>query len=260
MLVFTNLFYNFQTKGGDFIMAFEYSISHIDFSKFATKKSLLGLLKEHDQDSFIYCVNTGQLNMAIGKELEKKNDELYLFFQCGIFHDIGKIGMSNEFINYPSSYSIQMYSEMKKHTSGGGLILEKVNAEKEIIETAKFHHCNFDGSGYPGGFYYNEIPLHARVTRISDSVDAYMSKRCYKEGGPSNGVLEDLEHYKGTSYDPDLLDAFAKVHKKIMDLSHREGNDHPSQNIYMHYLEVLYGTEQKNKFIQEVSGGESFLL
>lgn len=240
-------------------MTFEYSLSHIDFSKNSTKKSLLTLLKEHDGDSFMYCMNTGQLNMAIGKELNKTKEELYILFQCGIFHDIGKLGMSHDFINYPGSFTIQMYTEMKKHTSGGGVILEKVNAEKELIETAKHHHCNFDGSGYPGGYYYNEIPIHARITRISDSVDAYMSKRCYKEGGPTNGVLDDLNQYKGTSYDPDLLDAFARVHKKIMDVSHKDGNDHPSQKLYMHFLEEIYGTTQKDKFIKEVIGDENFL-
>lgn len=234
-------------------MSFEYSVAYIDFSKYSTKNKLLSLLEKHDEDSFMFCINTGQLNMAIAKELGKTKDDLYLLFQCGVFHDIGKLGMSHDFINYPGSYSIQMYTEMKKHTSGGGIILETINAEKELIETAKYHHCNFDGSGYPGGFYYHDIPLHARITRISDSVDAYMSKRCYKEGGPTNAVLEDLKQYKGTSYDPDLIEAFARVHKNVMEKSHKDGNDHPSQKLYMHFLEEIYGDEQKNKFIKEIA-------
>ena len=233
-------------------MNYDYSISYIDFSKYASKKLLLEYLEEHDQESYEFCLNTGQLNMAIAKELGEKKDSLYILFQCGVFHDIGKLGMSRNFINYPGSYTIQMYSEMKKHTSGGGVILERINAEKELIETAKFHHCNFDGSGYPGGFYYNEIPLHARITRVSDSVDAYMSKRCYKEGGPTNAVLDDLNQYKGTSYDPLILDAFSKVHNNIMRASHNEGNDRPSQNLYMHFLDVIYGTKEKVKFVEEV--------
>jgi putative nucleotidyltransferase with HDIG domain len=239
-----------EKGGGE--MGYEYSVSNIDFSKYSSKKSLLDLLEEHDKDSFIFCLNTGQLNMAIAKELGKKPEELYLLFQCGVFHDIGKLGMSHDFINYPGSYTIQMYTEMKKHTSGGGIILETINAEKELIETAKFHHCNFDGSGYPGGFYYNEIPLHARITRISDSVDAYMSKRCYKDGGPTNAVLDDLKQYKGTSYDPDLIEAFSRVHKNVMDISHRDGNDHPSQKLYMHFLDKLYGEKEKERFLLEI--------
>lgn len=241
-------------------MTFEYSISHIDFTKYSNKKLLLELLKEHEKNSFLYCLNTGLLNSAIGQELGKDEDDLFLLFQCGVFHDIGKLGMSNDFINYPGSYTIQMYMEMKKHTSGGGLILEAINAEKELIETAKYHHCNFDGSGYPGGFYYNEIPLHARITRISDSVDAYMSKRCYKDGGPTNAVLSDLKHYRGSSYDPELIDCFEAIHKKVMNLTHKEGNDNPSQVMYMYFLEKVYGSDQKNRFLEEIAGEKSFLF
>lgn len=233
-------------------MSFRYSISHINFSIINSKKALLDFLEEHDEDSYLFSFHTGQINMAIGKELKIDNNKLYLLFQCGLFHDIGKLGMSNDFINFPGAYTIQMYSEMKKHTSGGGLILEKINSEKELVETAKFHHCNFDGSGYPGGFYYNEIPIHARITRISDSVDAYMSKRCYKDGGPTNQVLDDLYQYKGTSYDPDILVAFKKVHTKVMEKCHREGIDNPSQNLYMHNLSEIYGKNFIEKFNNDV--------
>jgi len=238
----------FLCKGGVF-MSFYYSLSHVDFQNTTSKQDLINLLNQHDSNSFKYSLSTAQLNVAIGIELGLPKEMLYLLFQCGIFHDIGKIGMSEEFINYPHSYTMEMYLEMKKHTAGGGTLLEKINAEKELIETAKYHHCNFDGTGYPGGYYYDEIPLHARITRISDSIDAYMSKRCYKEGGPSYAVIDDLNQYKGSSYDPDLLEIFSHIHKRIMKESHKLGMDRPSQNIYMSLLNEHYGTAEMERFI-----------
>ncbi|QST02330.1 HD domain-containing protein (plasmid) [Pontibacillus sp. ALD_SL1] len=229
-------------------MGYTYSLAHLDLLKLKSKSDLVNAMKNHDLDSYTYSVHTGQLNMAIGKELGFKHEYTYLLFQCGIFHDTGKLGMNTEFLNYPGAYTLSMYKEMKKHTSGGGMLLEKIGAEEEIINTAKHHHCNYDGSGYPGGFYEKEIPFEARITRISDSVDAYMTKRCYKEGGPANGVLDDLNQYIHSSYDPAILQAFSSVHAAIMNASHKDGNDRPSQHLYMHYLSAHYGEAEKERF------------
>lgn len=232
-------------------MNFQYSFSHINLSSITSKKDLIDLLNTHDFNSFFYSLHTAQLNMAISKELQESFETQYLHFQCGLFHDVGKIGMSKEFLNYPDSYTMEMYQEMKKHTIGGGTLLEHIHADTALIETAKLHHCNFDGTGYPGELYYKEIPLHARITRISDSIDAFMSKRCYKEGGPTNEVLQDLSQYKGSSYDPDLLDVFTSIHNKVMKESHKLGEDRPSQRMYMFILYQIYGTECITRFIEE---------
>lgn len=238
-------------KGGVFDLNYQYSLSHIDIDNTTSKKQLIDLLNEHDKNSFIYSVRTAQLNMAIAKEMKFSEEEIYIFFQCGLLHDVGKLGMTKDFINYPAAYSLDMYQEMKKHTTGGATLLKAINAEVALIETASYHHCNFDGTGYPVSLYYEEIPIHARVTRISDSIDAYMSKRCYKEGGPSYEVLNDLNQYKGTSYDPVLLKAFSVIHEKIITVSHSLGVDRPSQKFYMSLLDKFYGLDELTRFAEE---------
>lgn len=245
------LFFSFLAKVV-FILSFKYSLEDFNFQNIHSKKKLFDLLRKHDIESSEFCMHTANLNVAIAKELGiANNDTLYLYFQCGLFHDIGKLGMSFDFLNYQDSYTVQMYGEMKKHSSGGAFILDKVNVEKELIETAKYHHCNFDGSGYPGGLYGNEIPLHARITRVADSVDAYMSRRCYKEGGPANEVLDDVEQYIGTSYDPQIIEVFGVIHRNVMKQCHINGFDRPSKSIYMHYLNELYGENFEERFLSE---------
>lgn len=220
---------------------FTYDINHIIISDDMTANDLLKMLKEHDDDSFEYSYFTGSLNYAISKEYGVEDpDKLKLYFESGLFHDIGKLGMSSDFLNYPGAYTMEMYNEMKNHSSGGGLLLEQVGAPLEYIYTATYHHCNYDGSGYPVQLFQNEIPFVARLTRVSDSVDAYLSKRCYKEGGPANEALKDVEAYSGTSYDPEVIKAFAKVHKRVMEKCHKIGEDRPSKKLYMHFIKKIY--------------------
>lgn len=220
---------------------YKYDFSHIDFSKAISKRDLLLLLQEHDKDSFIFSFHTASINYAIAKELGiEDKDDLRLIFESGLFHDTGKLGMTFDFINYPGAFTLLMYNEMKKHAPGGAEILERIKAETQIVNTAKYHHCNIDGSGYPGGLYGDEIPLSARITRISDSLDAYLSKRCYKEGGPAKEAFDDLNQYVGISYDSELIDCFKVIHNNILRECHLIGEDRPSQRMYMDFLVDLY--------------------
>ncbi|MGF7534935.1 HD domain-containing phosphohydrolase [Bacillus mexicanus] len=198
-------------------------------------------MKKHDKDQFVFSFHTAAINYSIGKEFGIQDTmDLRLLFEAGLFHDTGKLGMSSDFINYPGSYTLLMYNEMKKHAQGGSEILEKINAEIQIVEAARYHHCNVDGSGYPGGLYGKEIPLYARITRISDSLDAYLSKRCYKEGGPAREALNDLSQYLGISYDPELIECFVSIHKRILKKAHNLGEDRPSHRMYMDLLVEHY--------------------
>lgn len=231
-------------------MNFKYDFEHIKHFKGLSKKELLTALKDHDYNSFAYSYYTGLFNYAIVREqigfhkvTENENDKRRLrsAFLSGLFHDIGKLGMEPEFINYRNKFNVSMFTEMKKHTIGGRLLLEEsTDAEKELIQTSAHHHCNFDGSGYPGGLFRDDIPFYARLTRISDSADAFLTNRCYKEGGPAQGVYDDLKNYEGASYDPMLLTPFGRVHNNIMDECHRIGEDRPHRNLYIDFLEKIY--------------------
>lgn len=233
-------------------MKFSYSLSHIDSSSVRSLEDISKMLFEHDRDSFVFSIGTAELNVAIGKEMGLSDSELFLLFQCGIYHDTGKLGMEYDFINFPDMFTSEMFEEMKKHTVGGAEILEKANAHQQIIETAKFHHCNYDGKGYVHQLKGDDIPLYARITRVSDSVDAYMSKRAYKKGGPAKEVLNDLKQFEGTWYDPTILSYFEKVHESIMRMCVLYGIDQPSHDLYMYFLHINYPTNFKKRELEDI--------
>jgi len=46
------------------------------------------------------------------------------------------------------------------------------------VDIARYHHENWDGTGYPCGLKGEEIPLAARVMAIVDVYDALNRDRC----------------------------------------------------------------------------------
>lgn len=222
----------------------DYDLDNEYLKNIKTEKDAIDMLKKHSFDSFVFSIRTGELNYAISKEMGFSEEEAILYYECGLFHDIGKLGMSTFLINFPGDYTKEMFEEMKKHTVGGSEILKRIHAHQHYIDTAKYHHCNYDGTGYMYNLKGDEIPFPARLTRISDSADAYLSKRSYKNSFNGFHVFDDLNQYSGTFYDPNILRYFRIVHEKIIKLLN---TPNISQNDYMKALNEIYNTHSISK-------------
>ena len=218
---------------------FDYDFDEKNLKNLKNEKDVITLLMNHSFESFVFSVRTGEFNYALAREMgfDKAKSEIY--FLCGLYHDVGKIGMSKFLIDFPGRYNEVMREQMKKHTEGGGYLLEMANAQKYLSETAKYHHCNYDGTGYIKDLAGEDIPLHARMTRISDSADAYLSSRTYKEGYQVEGLYADLEQYSGTWYDPNLLKYLKTIHENVLSKATKDPKK-MNQDEYMYILKKIY--------------------
>ena len=82
-------------------------------------------------------------------------------------------------------------------------------------EIALYHHERWDGKGYPKGLKGEEIPLSARIVSIADVYDALTSDRPYKKAFTHERAIEIILEWNNTHFDPDIVDAFLKVIKRV---------------------------------------------
>ena len=131
----------------------------------------------------------------------------------GILHDIGKIGIPEAVLNKPAILTPAEYDLMKSHALLGAKILEplKVKAIERIRGMVRHHHEMLDGSGYPDNLSGDAIPLGARIITVADSFDTMVAKRAYKPGRTMEEAMEELRRCRGTQFDPDVVDAFARA-------------------------------------------------
>ena len=83
----------------------------------------------------------------------------------------------------------------------------------ELSLGAKYHHENFDGSGYPEGLKGRAIPETARIIAVADAYDAMSSNRSYRKSLPQEIVRAEVEKGKGTQFDP----IFAEIMLQMID-------------------------------------------
>lgn len=158
-----------------------------------------------------HCNRVSEYCVLIGKKLGLPQEDLDKLRIGGLFHDIGKIGISDNILKKESKLTNEEYDEIQTHTSLGVDILTRNKVFKEIIPIVEYHHEKYDGNGYPFKLKGDEIPLAARITAVADTFDAMTSKRNYRNPIPLIDVVEEFKKCSGTQFDPNIVNTFLDI-------------------------------------------------
>lgn len=148
-------------------------------------------------------------------------------FKSSPLHDIGKVAIPDAILLKPGALDEAEWVIMKSHTvQGGDTLREVIHSHRSpkgqgarflrmAMEIAYDHHERWDGSGYPAGKSRENIPLGARIVALADAYDAITSDRPYKEALSHEVAIERIQSASGSHFDPLLVEAFHRCHKKF---------------------------------------------
>jgi putative nucleotidyltransferase with HDIG domain len=146
--------------------------------------------------------------VKIGEAFHFSKEELELLRISGIFHDVGKIGTSDDILFKSQKLNEKEYEEIKKHPLKGARILSAVSMFKEVVPIVKCHHERIDGKGYPEGLTKDEIPFPARIISVADAFDAMISDRRYRSRLKFEEARNQLIQGSGTQFDAEVVEKF----------------------------------------------------
>lgn len=140
-------------------------------------------------------------------------------------HDIGKITVPERILHKPGKLDADEWEIMKQHAEAGGAMLARSALPiAQLGKTlARYHHENWDGSGYPDGLKGKAIPIEARIMALVDVIDALGSKRSYKEPWQETKILEFIKAERSIKFQPELVDLAEKHFNELMSIR----NKHP---------------------------------
>jgi len=104
---------------------------------------------------------------------------------------------------------------VKLHASLGARILSgsQVPLLHLAEEIALYHHERWDGTGY-ANLREQAIPVAARIVAIADAFDVMTHDRPYRAAVSKAEALAEISAQSGRQFDPRLVEAFLKWHKK----------------------------------------------
>lgn len=169
--------------------------------------ALFFALEVRDRMSADHSRNVANHLMHLAKTWGLKGKELMNFYQAGLLHDIGKIGVSDRLLKSRNKYTKGDCEEMKQHVRIGAILLKNLGFAEEIVMGALFHHERFDGNGYLCGLAGEEIPLVARMIAVVDTFDVLTCYRPSRSPVDPGRALEIMAESRG-QFDPAVFEVF----------------------------------------------------
>ncbi len=176
----------------------------------ATVEALATAIDARDQVGIGHVRRTQIYAVGMGEILNLNEDEIQSLTAGALLHDIGKLGVPDHILNKPGRLTPAEMEKMKIHSTVGAAILEKIDFPYPVVETVKYHHECWDGSGYPERLKGNQIPLTARIISVADAYDTLRGARPYRLPVSREEARKLLLKGSGTQFDPKLVDVFLR--------------------------------------------------
>lgn len=171
---------------------------------------LANIVEEKDFYTHGHINRVKDYALKIGSKMRLSKETIENIGFAALFHDIGKINVSDEILKKPGKLTYEEFEIMKNHPIWGAEIVSKTYFEK-ISKIIRQHHERVDGSGYPDKISEEEICIEAKVIAVADSYDAMTSDRPYRNGLTPIIAIEELISLKGKQYDGQVVDALVEV-------------------------------------------------
>jgi putative two-component system response regulator len=147
-------------------------------------------------------------------------------YRASPLHDVGKVAIPDAILRKPDRLTDEEFEQMKLHTVCGERIIRKLAQQQPsvsmfqmAVEVARWHHENFDGTGYPDALAGDAIPMAARIVRVADVFDAITSARPYKRKQSPEEARDLIVAAKRSAFDPAVVDAMLHVFDELAEMA-----------------------------------------
>ncbi len=173
----------------------------------------LATIKDYDDYTYSHSVNVSLLATCLGRYIGLSSISLEYLSICGLFHDLGKVGVSKDVLLKKGELNSEEWNDMQKHPLLGVRKILRLNADKalrsRIILGPFEHHLNPDLTGYPKTHFMNRLSLMGKILRITDVYEALTSERAYRPRSfTPDEALRKMWLERGKSFDTVLLKSF----------------------------------------------------
>ncbi len=165
-------------------------------------------LKAKDPQLYRHSYQVQYFASLLSNALSLTEDEKITIELGALFHDLGKLAISDAILQKPSRLTRQEFAQVQQHPRHGAFILAQAGLLDRLIPIAYYHHERWDGYGYPNHLQKAAIPYSARIVSIADAFEVMISQRPYQKAMTIDNAFAELHRCAGTQFDPELVNVF----------------------------------------------------
>ncbi len=174
-------------------------------------QTIMKMLEIRDYATEGHSQRMGEMAVALAERVGLANNSKNDLRLLAQFHDLGKIGISDQILLKPGPLTVKERKEIEQHAEIGHRIAMVVPEFLPVADLILKHHEWWNGAGYPLGLQGEAIPVENRILSIVDAYDAMTNDRPYRAALTPIAAVEELRCCRGTQFDPVLVDEFIAV-------------------------------------------------
>jgi len=122
-------------------------------------------------------------------------------------HDLGEVVMNRDYIHRRGPLSDDERIDLARHPLFSEREAATAGGDRGAQLLVRWHHEWWNGSGYPDGLRFEQIPLGARILRVADSYASLTDARPFREAYSEQQARAHLIEWTGIEFDPRVVRA-----------------------------------------------------
>jgi len=145
---------------------------------------------------------------AIAEKFNFASHDRHALRQAALVHDIGEMVMNRDYIRASRLLREEERIDMQRHTVIGEQEAARRGLGRAVQLLVRWHHEWWNGTSYPDALEREQIPLAARILRVSDTYAALTDSRPYSVAISASEAKRYLIEWSGIEFDPKVVKAF----------------------------------------------------
>ena len=159
-----------------------------------------------------HSLRVSQIAEGLARDLSLGHKLIEQVRTAALLHDVGKIHEEYApLLRKEGKLDATEKALMQTHSARSAELVSTISSFKgTITDAVRYHHENYDGSGYPDGLAGRAIPIGSRIIMIADTIDAMTTDRPYRKALSFERVVQELHRFSGKQFDPELVNVCLK--------------------------------------------------